>query len=81
MTPQEKAKDLVVTYKNILPTMNYQVLDETAKKCALIAVEEMLELAKKADKGLNAVWKSIYPEEKWSQEKYWQQVEKEIQKL
>lgn len=65
MTPQDKAKDLVVTYKNILPTMNYQVLDETAKQCALIAVEEIIDS----------------PYVGISDNEWWQQVKEDIEKL
>lgn len=46
MTPKEKAKELVHKYKNMLPRMDYMLLNETSKECALIAVDEIIEVAK-----------------------------------
>jgi hypothetical protein len=42
MTPKEDAKRIVVNFKNILPRMDYKLLDLAAKHCALITVEELI---------------------------------------
>ncbi len=65
MTPEEKAKELITQYKNILPRMNWMMLDETAKECALIAVDEIL-------KGDHLFRSPL---------KFWQQVKEEINKI
>ena len=48
MTPKEKAEELVnkykeVAYSDLLPQKG---IDENAKQCALIAIDEMIEVAK-----------------------------------
>jgi hypothetical protein len=76
MTAQEKAKELVDKYKNpfnrkgcIPPTET--MFDSTAKQCALIAVDELLNnfLSNKTTK---------YGRERYH---FWQQVKQEINKL
>jgi len=43
MTPQEKAQDLIDKYQdNILSFLNDKMKKENAKRCALIAVDEIL---------------------------------------
>lgn len=67
MTPQEKAKQLVEKFENGL----------TLKDCALIAVDEILELTKKPTYNpfdWNEITGFYYDE-------YWQEVKQEIEKL
>ena len=71
MTPQEKAKELVDKYKeHIIETDDY-FINSGAKKCALIAVEEIINTA-------SPVYDSFWP---MSDKGYWQEVKKEIKKL
>ena len=43
MTPKEKAKELVNTFRvEILSFLNDRMKDQNAKRCALIAVDEIL---------------------------------------
>lgn len=67
MTPKEKAKDLWLTYYELLPDGIYsnEAAKEEAKRFALIAVDEILKL------NLN----DGYDKE------YWQQVKTEIENL
>lgn len=44
MTPEEKAHSMIVALKNILPRMHYDVLEEAAKQCAIICVDEILKM-------------------------------------
>jgi competence CoiA-like predicted nuclease len=83
MTEKEKAKELIERFMTELfyiPDVRHKRYP-TAIQCALICVEEMLELAKGFDKALSPAWKSVMPEEKWSQVIYWQKVKEEISKL
>lgn len=73
MTPEEKAKYLILQIKNILPRMDYQVLEETAKECAIICVDEVLKetpenVTRLERGGLNNL-------------EFWESVKEEIQKL
>lgn len=74
MTPKEKAFYVIKKYVNILypDSLNgmpvSKCTEETAKQCALIAVDEILNLFK------------TYPKESLPV-KYWQEVKQEIQKL
>ena len=74
MTPKEKAKELVekfIEYADIWDYTNDQPLPfDATKKCALIAVDEILSLS-------NDIWGKQYIETM----KYWQQVKTEIEKL
>jgi predicted DNA-binding ArsR family transcriptional regulator len=47
MTPKEKAKDLVLKFKELPQegTLMYYVAFEISKQCALIAVDEVLKCA------------------------------------
>jgi adenosylmethionine-8-amino-7-oxononanoate aminotransferase len=66
MTPKEKAKELVDKYQeHIIETDDY-FINSGAKKCALIAVEEILNAA------LNV---------KMGEHEYWQEVKQEIKLL
>jgi hypothetical protein len=71
---KEKAEELVHRFQE---TMFFHVTDERidieeAKQCALIAVDEIL----------NAITFNIYDEDAYNKEdKYWQDVKQEIEKL
>jgi len=66
MTPKEKAEDLVYKFN----TVDAFLID--AKKCALIAVDEILDL----NLGL-----SNCDEENWAIDKFYLEVKQEIEKL
>tara|TARA_R110000868_G_scaffold52660_1_gene166000 strand:- start:459 stop:668 length:210 start_codon:yes stop_codon:yes gene_type:complete len=69
MTPKEKAKELVDKYKeHIIETDDY-FINSGAKKCALIAVDELIKQEEKYNNG------SFYPSN------YWTEVKAEIQKF
>ena len=63
MTPKEKAKELVDRYKN----EGWVIGGDTAKQCALIAVDEIINI--------------IDAEDQFILYNYWQQVKQEIEKL
>jgi hypothetical protein len=77
MTPQEKAKELLdkMYYigryddkEDYIPAMAWK----RAKQCSLIAVDEIL----------NAITFNMYDEDAYNKEdKYWQDVKQEIEKL
>jgi hypothetical protein len=84
MTPKEKAFELVDTYKFVLWSEDTQCGEEIlctgiAKRCALIAVDEILEL----NHPYVIVYKSFEDNimEDMTQEYYWKQVKHEIEKL
>ena len=69
MTPAEKAKELLDKYKeHIIETDDY-FINSGAKKCALIAVDELIKQEEKYNNG------SFYPSN------YWTEVKAEIQKF
>ena len=83
MTPQEKAENLVDNFYNVIGK-NYSKGDgfgtqlfEEAKQCALIAVDEMMEVYASA---CVAMGMSKEDAEK-QQSKYLQEVKQEIEKL
>ena len=76
MTPKEKAKEL---YNKMY---DYSLFEEEAKRCALIAVDEILETTKvkwatqrKFPNGEYKFWKGV------AYKKYWQEVRQEIENL
>jgi hypothetical protein len=75
MTPQEKAKELFNKYEKKLMydynNYHYKYNLEHCKQCALIAVDEILDI------GLGF----MHDETAWNIEKYWQEVKKEILNL
>lgn len=75
MTAKEKAKSIVVSFKNMLPRSDYHVLEVTAKECALIAVEELIEVAWWTATG------ELEEPYRTSQKEFWQEVKKEIEQL
>jgi hypothetical protein len=71
MTPKEKAKELVNRYMNLnkVKLSDYSVIyTPTAKQCALIAVDEIL----------NVLWHTHKNETEY---RYYQEVKQEILKL
>jgi hypothetical protein len=74
MTPQEKSEQLVSRYLFATP-IGFHI--EDAKKCAIIAVDEILNnnCGSHTDE-LNAINEEIYCDEY-----YWQEVKTEIEKL
>jgi hypothetical protein len=77
MTPKEKAEELYFKYYKNLNIFSYKRIK--AKKCALIAVDEILDHA-------GMIWSGIYTETGMTakgeiRKKYWQEVKQEIDKL
>jgi hypothetical protein len=70
MKTQEKAAELILRYMAIL------VKKDLAKKCALAAVNEILN----NDVGYNA-HDGVIGNDIWIDTEYWQEVKKEIEKL
>jgi hypothetical protein len=66
MTPKEKAKELFDRYNKTVNT----ITNEPIKRCALIAVDELIDFAKLTD-ATNG----------WDHLNYWTQVKQEIEKL
>lgn len=78
MTPKEKAQELFnKMYLVDDPMGNYPMCFDTAKQCALIAVDEMLEYTKR----------QTYNQHNWNEitgyryDEFWQQVKNEIERL
>ena len=69
MTPKEKAQELVEKFR-ILKA----ITESYAKKCALISVDEMIEIAVQYEDALSASQTSDYPE-------FLKKVKQEIEKL
>jgi hypothetical protein len=67
MTPKEKAKELV----DKMFSLSYHLHAFPAKQCALIAVDEIIQLRKGYFDCINPM----------QDEKYWQEVKQEIEKL
>ena len=77
MTPKEKAEELYFKYYKNLNIFSYKRIK--AKRCALIAVDEILDNA-------GMIWSGIYTETGMTakgeiRKKYWQEVKQEIDKL
>jgi hypothetical protein len=73
ITPEQKAKELVSKYYDILP--NWVNIDD-AKQCALIAVEEIIKRTRSVD-----TMPHNYQKIDENTKEYWEQVKIEIQKL
>jgi len=77
MTPQEKAEELYYNYsfvglKEIKSILNRIIRKNIAKQCALIAVQECIDLHHNLDGDRNGIGDSY---------KYWLEVKQEIEKL
>ena len=72
MTPKEKAKELLEKFMQPIDKLHkYPMCFDTAKQCALIAVNEVL----------NDDWYITTLEDLAERRKYWRQVKQEIEKL
>ena len=69
MTPQEKAKELVVKFTDEMIENESYFVRSSALTCALIAVDELIKQEEKYNNG------SFYPSN------YWTEVKAEIQKF
>jgi hypothetical protein len=67
MKPKEKAKELTYRFYRIIPLDKMTIDYNLAKKCALIAVDEILNVIEDEREGFN--WKSYYLEVKQEIEK------------
>ena len=67
MTPKEKANELRDKYMNV----RWDIGLDDAKQCALIAVDEILEV----------IIFNKYDDKYWCEEEYWEEVKQEIEKL
>jgi hypothetical protein len=80
MTPKEKAKELVMKYCNAPITINGKhanyngLIYKHAKQCALIAVDEMLDIFNQ----YNGMYEQFIFD---AEVLYWEQVQEEIEKL
>jgi hypothetical protein len=72
MTPKQKADKLVNEFYRIIPLDKMSIDHNLAKKCALIAVDEVLEATKRYDYTLGP---------KPSYNEYWLKVKYQIEKL
>ena len=82
MTPKEKAKELYNKFLNPSgDTYLYGMLEhESAKECALIAVDELIESFNSIyDASIRNIEK--YSGAKYGMKDYWQEVKQEIEKL
>ena len=80
MKPKEKAKELLIKFLYYVESFSFEQQNENAKQCALISVDEILEL--------NVCWydedlvKSYPKSYKPSQTiEFWEQVKEEIENL
>jgi hypothetical protein len=71
-TPEQKAKELVEKFEDDLMECDTYFLEAAKKRCALIAVDEIIDL----NLGL-----SNCDENNWAIEKFYLEVQQEIQKL
>jgi hypothetical protein len=83
MTPKEKANELVYKFDD---TMEFSTPQRFARKCALIAVDEILRSEPRSPSDID--WDDVggthqyyYEAQREEADKYWQEVKKEIEKL
>ena len=93
MKPKEKAIELVEKFKKYAYSntshdsdLFYRILQENAKQCALVAVDEILTarplMPNNVDwDGCGVTHKYWYEEQKQEALNYWQEVKEEIEKL
>jgi hypothetical protein len=79
MTPQEKAEELVLTYLRIDNNTKEWFNKHIAKQCALIAVDEILNIEHPQIIIYTEIIKNSIRD--YFQDEYWEEVKKEIQKL
>ena len=71
MSPKEKADELFDKYSYELSNHIFNGTFDIAKQCALIAVDEILEV----------IIFNKYDDKYWEEEEYWQEVKQEIEKI
>jgi hypothetical protein len=71
MTSKEQANELVNKYSELLSIHIFNGVFDIAKHCALIAVDEILEV----------IIFNKYDDKYWYEEEYWNEVKQEIEKL
>jgi hypothetical protein len=72
MSPQERARELVSKYRNIIMSfLSDRMKKENAKECAIIAVDEII----------SNIEPSVSMDVISARINYWEQVKKEIEKL
>lgn len=72
MTPQEKAKHLYDLYEDEMIDADAYFIESSARKCALIAVDEIL----------TAITFNMYDEDAYNKEhNYWKEVKQELENL
>ncbi len=77
MTPKEKAEELVDKYRNsIMSFLNDRMKDMNAKKCALIAVDEIINTLNMDIRDLDVRGSVLL-----DLISYWREVKQEIEKL
>jgi hypothetical protein len=83
MTPKEKAKELMHYYLKELLSAKYSingfVINDLAKQCALIAVDEILNIEHPQIIIYTEIIKNSIRD--YFQDEYWDEVKKEIEKL
>jgi hypothetical protein len=70
MTPKEKAEKLVDTYRNtIMSFLNDNMKDMNAKNCALVAVNEVINVLEEVcdDRGYDPFEAPLYRLEEWKE--------------
>ena len=71
MTPKEKAEELVLKYLRVDNNTKEWFNTHIAKQCALIAVDEILEV----------IIFNKYDDKYWEEEEYWKEVKQEIEEI
>jgi hypothetical protein len=81
MTPKEKAQELFIKYRNELDfALDYDIYIVYAKRCALIAVNELIESFNSIyDASIRNIEK--YSGAKYGMKDYWAEVKQEIENL
>ena len=80
MTAKEKAKELVEKYKLNLRTDN-RSWEVEAKKCALIAIDEIINICPYISKNAEYITIEQIRSENYMFVEYWLEITKEIEKL
>jgi len=81
MTAKEKAEELVERFLKgtyLIHSVNIKTIDQVAKKCALICVEEIIKSTPTSPCNNDIVYKKI---RRVQAKEFWEQVKQEIEKL
>jgi hypothetical protein len=73
MTPKAKAEELVNTFK-CTTVLKAEILNDAAKSCALLAVDEIIESAL-------PIWDGFHSDARNDFERYWNDIKTEIENL